>query len=204
MPPEPDIQKYCDQMEEVKTRIAVIDFYITGAGHALYKPTTIESAALQLRKTMEVIAMASLIANKDLYSKAHADFAKKWHAGELLKSLQKINPDFYPKPVVETPVDKPPALHQLKERQPDFLTKAEFEEVYGRCGVILHSANPFGNVINYDFFALLVGETRTKIVNLLNNHQIRLVGEPGFYLIHMKENQDDKVHYYRFQPAPRA
>jgi hypothetical protein len=35
---EPDIVKYCDLMEEVKRRTAVIDFFLVGGGHALYQP----------------------------------------------------------------------------------------------------------------------------------------------------------------------
>jgi hypothetical protein len=200
---EPDIQKYCDLMEEVKRRMAVIDFFLAGQGHAIYLPTTIESACLQLRKVLELVVFGSLIANKEAYSNAYSDFASHCHGGKLLKSLERVNPDFYPKPVIESPVEVPGVLHQLKDRNPDFLAKTDFEEVYGRCGVIMHSSNPFGHPINYDYYKENLPRWRTEILNLLNNHQIKLVGEIGFWLIHMKENQDDKVHFYKFSPASK-
>ena len=38
-------------------------------------------------------------------------------------------------------------------------------------------------------------------MRLLNCHQIRLVDDNRFYLVHMKEERDDHVHMYTFQRA---
>jgi len=73
---KPDIVKYCDLMEEIKRRTAVIDFFLVGDGHALYQPPTIESVGLQSRKVLELIAFGSLVANKESYSAAYARFAE--------------------------------------------------------------------------------------------------------------------------------
>jgi len=198
---EPDIVKYCDLMEEIKRRISVIDYFLTGAGHALYEPTTLESMGLQIRKVLELIAMASLIANKKVYAEVYSDFAKSWNAEYLLKDLTRVNPDFYPKPVVELPSEDPMVKNKLADREDDFLTKSEFLKVYKKCGSIMHANNPFGRKIGYDFYKKSIPVWRDKIINLLNNHQIRLLNDPGFYLIHMKENRDNKVHFYKFEIA---
>jgi len=197
----PDIQKYCDLMEEIKRRTSVIDFFLTGGGHALYQPTTIESVSLQLRKILELIAFGSLVANKESYSAMYERFATTWNARLLLRDLERVNPDFYPKPVVESPSSDSRALHQLKDREPDYMTKEEFEKIYEKCGAIMHADNPYGSRIDYAYYSGKLPAWRSEVVNLLNNHQIRLLNEPGFYLIHMKENQDDNVHYYKFAPA---
>jgi hypothetical protein len=197
---EPDIQKYCDLMEEVKRRTSVVDFFLRGGGHALYMPTTIESVGLQLRKILELVAFGSLVANKDAYSATYEEFAKHWNARLLLRDLARVNPDFYPKPVVEAPHSDPKVLHQLKDRDPDYLSKDEFERAYEKCGGIMHAENPYGSRIDYEYYRAKLPEWRGQVVNLLNNHQIRLVGEKGFYLVHMKEDRDDKVHYYKFEP----
>lgn len=199
---EPEIHKYCELMEEVKLRMNVFDFFLTGKGHALYAPTTVESVALQLRKILELIAFGSLVANKESYSAAYEKFASNWNARLMLRDLERINPDFYPKPVVEAPSSDPRVLHQLKDRQPDYLTKDEFERAYDKCGAIMHADNPYGSRVEVKYYLEKLPEWRTKILNLLNNHQIKLFNEPGFFLIHMKENQDEKVHAYRFQPPP--
>jgi len=197
---EPDIKKYCDLMEEVKLRISVIDFFLRGGGHALYQPPTVESVCLQLRKILELIAFGSLVANKDIYSAAYDRFASHWHAGRLLRDLATVNPDFYPKPVVEIPSKQPGVVNELKNREPDYLTKDDFVAVYDECGGIMHAANPYGQGIDYGRYQREAPRWQTKIMHLLNCHQVQLVNEPRFYLIHMKEDRDDRVHYYKFAP----
>lgn len=192
---------YCNVMEEIKRRTSVIDFFLSGSGHALYEPTTLESIALQIRKILELIAMASLVANKKEYEKAYTNFSNAWNAEYLLKDLGRINADYYPKAVVEKPSDDPKAKNQLADRDGDYLTKNEFIKIYKKCGAIMHASNPMGRKIGYEYYKKNIPEWRQKIMNLLNNHQIKLFNHKGFYLIHMKEERDDKVHFYEFVPA---
>lgn len=202
LPPDPDIQKYSVLMKEVKLRMAVIDYFISGQGHALYQPPTLESACLQLRKILELIAFGSLVANADAYTSVYSKVSKHWQAADLLRELSKVNPEFYPVPVIEVASNVPRVLHQLKKREGDFLTKEEFPEVYGRCGVMAHAANPYGKGIDYDYYSKALPSWRTRIINLLNNHEIHLLNRPGMYVIHMKEEGDEEVHWYKFQPPP--
>lgn len=182
----------------------MIDFIHTGNAHALYEPTTLESISLQVRKILELIAMASLVANKTEYEKIYSNFANAWNAEYLLKDLGRVNPDFYPKPVMETPSDDPKVKNHLVDLDNDYLTKNEFIKVYKKCGAIMHASNPLGRKIGYEYYKKSIPEWRQKIINLLNNHQIRLLGHDGFYLIHMKEERDDKVHFYEFEFAEKA
>jgi hypothetical protein len=41
---------------------------------------------------------------------------------------------------------------------------------------------------------------KDNTINLLNNHQVHLLGDPGFYLFYMKEEGHDEVRWYRFEP----
>ncbi|HLI30390.1 MAG TPA: hypothetical protein VKV79_04725 [Terriglobia bacterium] len=198
---KPNIDKYCELMEEIKRRMNVIDFFLLGAGHALYEPTTLESASLQLRKILELIAFGSLVANQDKYAKAYASFATHWHAGRMLRDLEKINPHFYPKPVIEIPLTGPGPKTKLIERNTDYLSKNDFIEAYDKCSEIAHAANPYGSRIEYPDYKAKLPLWRTRIINLLNSHQIQLVDQTGFYLIHMKEERDERVHFYEFQPV---
>lgn len=195
-----DIEKYTGVMKEIKLRTEVIGLFLSGQREARYVPTTVETVGLQFRKVFELIAFASLAANRDQYSLAYRDFAKHWEAAKLVKNLRRINPDFYPKPVVEAPTDTPGVLHALQDRQQDYLTEIDLVTSHGRCGALMHSANPFGQPIDYAFYQQSFPLWMAKTVNLLNNHQVRLVGDPGFYLFHMKEEGHDEVPWYRFQP----
>ena len=195
-----DIDKYCGIMEEIKRRMSVIEFFLSGKGHALYIPPTVESVCLQVRKILELIAFGSLAANKDLYSATYTQFASHWHAGRLLRDLAKVNPDFYPKPVIEVDAADPRIRKKLENRQPDYLSKDDFVTAYDECGAVMHASNPYGTPIDYAEYQRKTLSWPQRIMNLLNCHQVQLVNDAGFWLIHMKEERDDKVHYYRFQP----
>jgi len=196
----PGIEKYAAIMKEIKSRTDVIDVFLSGRREAIYIPTTVETVGLQFRKIFELIAFASLAANRRKYSSIYADFSKHWEAAKLLKSLQRINPDFYPKPVVETKSDRPRVVHDLSDRDHDYLTQADLVEAHGRCGRLLHAANPFGRPIDYVFFQTSFPVWRARFMNLLNNHKVHLVGDTGFYLIHMhEEGKKGEVSWYRFE-----
>jgi len=200
--PQADIdgKKYCDLMEEVKRRIEVVNYFLSGQGNALYQPATIESVCLQIRKILELVAFGSLVANRDAYTAAYTKLSKAWNAGEILAELEKINPAFYPVPVIDVPSNVPGVQSRHQKRVGDYLDKDEFKEVYGRCGVMAHAANPYGKGIDYMYYARKLPVWRTRIMNLLNAHDIHLLGNPGMYAIHMSEHGDDRVKFYKFQP----
>jgi hypothetical protein len=197
---QPDIQKYSELMKEIKLRMKVIDFFAIGKGHALYQPTTVESICLQLRKILELIAMGSLVANKEEYSKVYTDFAKHWNAKYLMNALEKVNPNFYPEPIIEEATQEMDIKSALKKREEDYLTKEEFIKVYEKCGAIMHSGNPFGSRVDYNWYEKNYSTWYMRIINLPNSHKITLVNDPNIYLIHMHEEGDDEIHYYIFEP----
>ena len=198
-----DGQKYCDLMEEVKLRVNVVSFFLSGQGHALYQPSTLESACLQVRKILELIAFGSLVANRDSYSSVYSRVSKTWNAGDLLHELEQVNPGFYPVPIIEVPSRIPGVQREHKKRDGDYLARSEFGEVYGRCGSIAHAANPYGRGIDYAYYQRMLPLWLARIVNLLNAHEIHLLGNPGVYVIHMSEHRDDRVHFYTFRPPLR-
>jgi hypothetical protein len=69
---ETGIRQYTNVMVEIKRRSRVIDHFMSGKNAAIYMPTTTETIGLQFRKIFELIAFASLAANKKLYATAYA------------------------------------------------------------------------------------------------------------------------------------
>ena len=61
--------------------------------------------------------------------------------------------------------------------------------------------NSFSKPIDYEYFNANFIVWRTKIMNLLNSHKVHLVGDTGFYLIHMHEEarNNNNVCWYRFE-----
>jgi hypothetical protein len=199
-----NIQRYADAMKEIKLRISVILSYNSGERNSKYKAATVETLGLQFRKVFELIAFSSLAANQELYSTVHSDFAKHWEAAKLIKNLRRINPDFYPKPVVEKKTSQPGVLHQLVDRGPDYLTQEDLIEAHGRCGALMHASNPFAQAIDYTLYERLFPNWLTRIINLLNNHRIHLPGDTGAYHVHMQEEGHDEVRWYRFERVAKS
>lgn len=133
---------YCNCMEDVKRRLAVVR--AIGSGHSLLGREDFdgEVAGLHLRKSLELIAFSSLVAHKDAYAQAHEDFSSHWSAKRLLSKMEKIHPDFYPKPVAFSQSDSR-GVKQLVDVNEGFLSREEFVFLYDKCSEVLHTWNPF-------------------------------------------------------------
>ena len=197
------MEKYRTLMEGVKLRIALIDKIMTGE-HKLPDVPMLESAALQLRKVLELIAFGSLVANKKAYSAAHANFAGEWNAKKLLAKVGRLNPNFYPTPVKQTRPHIPGIQIQHEKILNGYLTKVEFVRAYQQCSELIHTTNPYSGAppldlkaYSKDFF-----EWRQKIVTLLSLHELHLFNEPGMAVCSMNDGGMDRVAVYRFEPPP--
>lgn len=101
-----------------------------------------EVVCLLIRKSLEQIAFASLIAHKNEYAKVHADFAKTWNAKRLLERIEAIHPDYYPKPAARPTVETGCVKHLLDVKD-GYLTRDDFVLLYGTCSEVLHTWNPY-------------------------------------------------------------
>jgi len=194
----PDIDLYCGLMAEIEKRIAVINAFATGAVHAVYAASDIESACLHLRKSLEIVAMASLVANKAEFSRMYANSAMYWRADLLLRDLERVNPGFYPHPILEIPSTDPKFVRKWVDKETGYLTKADFVKVYKKCAAVMHARNPYGRQFDYGYYQENIPVWRDQLIGLLNSHLIRLVDDTNLYIVHMQEDQDDKVHAYTF------
>jgi hypothetical protein len=193
-----DLDLYLNLMTEVKRRTNAINDILKKAKTTSYQATNIEFMCLQLRKMLELISLGSLVANKKEFEEQQIKFQKFWHAKRIISDIERLNPDFYPKPIKEVPTSNPAIKNDLVELKTGFLTKEEFIKVYEKCGKIMHADNPFGSKTDLDYYEKQIKEWLFKTINLLNCHMIKLKGNEDFYLIHMQEKGDDLVHGYRF------
>ncbi len=194
MKEDSEINKYCSYLEEVKSRLSIIQKF-TQAGVTLKEmgreDSDIEFVAIQLRKALESIAFASLIANKEIYSKTHKNFAKNWNPKLLMKDLERLNPDFYPKPIgIISEGKKVKSLDYLEE---GFLTKDDFIFLYDKCGKALHTPNPYSNKSTTINLKISVNEWVNKIVALLYIHQIKLIDNNVTFVVYFQHPKTNKV-----------
>ena len=189
-------------MAEVKLRTRVVYALMDGKLHVGFKATTIEVIYLQFRKMLELIAIGSLVANKDVYSKAHESFIKHKRADYIIKDIERLNSNFYPQPIIQKPSGVSGVKMEWLERPQDYLTKDDLIKLYGKCGIILHSENPYGSQIDYGYYESKMQYWGSRIMNLLNAHYIRLVNDPNLYLIQMG-SKDEAPSHCAFAPTSK-
>lgn len=178
---EPKI--YLEKMTEALDRLNACEDYLSACTEDK-KRFALESAALQLRKAMEAVAFAAIAPNKDQYSAIRttatkpADFRKDWQADSIFLALDKINPDFYPDPLLEPTQVAPNAWHFGKPPN-DYMKRKSFETMYKRLGKFLHSDNPWGADKGWNQLADDVLDAATKIRALLKKHRT-IIRAPSF------------------------
>jgi len=172
-------------MLEIKARSRLIKEVGEGRVPVFPQPARVEFVYLQLRKIIELIAMGSLLANAKTFAQVQSNIQKYWNAKDLLRDIHAVNPDFYPNPIIQEPSEEPGIKKELLERPDDYLTKERFITLYDKCGSILHVKNPFASEQNYAKLEEEGPKWYLRIVNLLNVHTIRLVGDVHLYLFQM-------------------
>lgn len=180
-----DAQRYCDLMAEIKARFKLIKDVGDGRITALPRDARVELVYLQFRKTIEQIAMGSLLANLQMHASIQLEIQKYWNAKDLLKKLKDLNPEFYPKPIIQKPSERPGVKIEWLDRLDDFLTKDRFITLYDKCGGILHAPNPLAPKQKLATLEKDAPKWFLWIINLLNAHVIRLVGDTTLWLIQM-------------------
>ena len=187
-------------MEEVKTRISIIHSvadrsFSLGLGDYF----DYELVSIHFRKSLELIAFASLMANKSRYAEVHNDFTNHWNAKRILNKLNKIHPEYYPSPIEFDDEDQQ-GVHLYNVLADSFLTQEEFENLYDNCSKVLHTRNPFRTGEATIDFGKPIVEWVRLIQKLLDMHYMRLVDNDSLWVVHMNNPDDGKVHVYKVSP----
>lgn len=176
-----EVTEYIDCMRQVKYRlhhIHELNKFISGPHGAF----ALESAALQVRKILELIAFSSIAPCKGLYEKIRLeydqnDYRKDWNAKSILLTMDKINPGFYPNPfkfstaLVERDGNRGREISPISE---NYLTRKKFEKLYARVGKFLHADNPWGADKGSTHFKNDLPEIIAQIKQLLNFHFVQI------------------------------
>ena len=197
------LEMYAACMEEIKKRTLVVNGLLTRQLSAMYVQTTAECIGLQIRKILELIALASMVANQDAYKKHRTNFHRDWNGKRILATLEVANPSFYPVPTRQVLDPHTSKVTETMEVTQGFLSKADFVTLYDECGRILHAHNPFSTAPQ-DARAFIANTPKwmTKIITLLNHHQIQLMDEDKQIWVLMEAKSDGKVHVYEFERVP--
>lgn len=170
-------------MTQALERLTACEKYLV-AYKSLGQLYELESAALQLRKAMEALAFAAIAPNKQMYAALRksavkpAHFGDDWQADSIFLSLSKVNPDFYPDPLLQATRVGPNAWHFGRPMN-GYMKRKNFETLYKRLGKFLHADNPWGDDKGWANFAKDLPEAVMKIRALLKKHRT-LIHAPEF------------------------
>ncbi len=175
-------KEYARSLDEIWRRLGVARELQNLKRPSSNAESTQETAALNLRKCLELVAFGALSANKSAYSAVYKNYEKHWNAKWLLDDLEKIHPQFYPEPLFPPSITAgtPRHLH-FKLRKSGFLTRREFVSLYDECSGFLHTRNPFASRAPAKFSKTPLYWIE-RFERLLQFHYFRLSGLPQLWV----------------------
>lgn len=181
-------------MADIKGRLSLADKLCRGHEWTVPESFQGEAISLLIRKSLEQIAFATLVANREAYDAVHADGDSTWRATKLLQRIKIIHPAYFPKPLLRPSTWKSPPT--IENRESDYLTEDEFNFLYDACSEVLHTWNPFRKGPRQVNFERPVADWIQRIAALLDFHMVRLAGREDVWLVDMRAPHDGKVHAY--------
>ena len=114
-------------MAEIKVQSRLVKEVGEGRAAAFARPARVEFVYLQFRKILELIAMGSLLATSQAFGQVQSKIQRYWNAKDLLKDIQGINPDFYPRRIIsEAEFSGPGVKMEWLGRSDDYLGRIRF------------------------------------------------------------------------------
>ena len=198
---ERELLEYANRMQEIVRRTIAIDRIRQASNLGFPWIVVVEVSYLQLRHILELVATALLVVNREAVLQSGNEKSSPWHAIEILKVIEEVNADFFPKPLKKQEKDEE-GIFPLKEIKGDVLTKENFVTLYKQCGEVLHTRNPFAKKRgikresrrNCEKLLRQADRWQFRIVGLLTHHEFRLRDDDTLYFAHsVGENYEFQV-----------
>ena len=195
-----DIRQYCDLMKQTKKDLS--DATQLMETTSVDVETRVKAVAVQTRRILENVAFAALVSNKDAWDKSPEEMKAMWNPKEIFKDIEKVHPDFFPKPVrVRTP--NKGKVRPLTIKTEGVLTREKLLQIYRELNPLAHSRNPLDEPIDLKYYEKKLPVWLEEIVNTLATHQVTLLHHPDhFYIVKMKGDRDESVQCTPFTKDP--
>ncbi|MEL0636789.1 hypothetical protein V6259_08445 [Marinomonas sp. TI.3.20] len=162
-----------------------------------YIETDIDTVYLQLRKVIELVMFACIVANKSAGLTLNKTLRKGYEIQKIKSELQRFNLKFFPTPKAEDGQDSD-GLRKVKDlpyEERPFMTAEEIFKAYGMAGNYLHSQRDYqygGEEAKLKILQRGVNAIN-QLVALLNHHWTDITND-SFFAVVMSGEQDGKVH----------
>jgi hypothetical protein len=130
------VEKYLEQLREVKERGNVFQAFSRGTANAIYEEATVEVATLQLRKILELLAFGFVLATGEKAIPAYVSFAKYKNVKEFFSQLRKLNKDYYFQPVIQKRNEQG-EMQWIYPAADEYLTPEDFDILFEHCDRVL-------------------------------------------------------------------
>jgi hypothetical protein len=180
------IDLYTSLIEEAKGRLDAIERTLVQRDIGLADRLAREFCALQLRMLCELIALGCLVAHGDIPATRNPRLSRAHKASQIIVELEKLHPDFYPRPVRLTE-------RGVEDIQTGFLTKDELTKLVGICGDALHRGSARNLLSPRTLSRNAITEWTQRIRTLLNIHWFTLSDGRPHYLCSMTGGEGGTV-----------
>jgi len=161
-----DRERYSKVLEEMAHRLR-------GAReHLDADPTvaTVEYAALQLRKVLELIMMASLVTNRVAIEGISQALARA-DTDQARKLARKANPHYWPR---ATEVKNDGSFGPVPDDQ--VLAESAWGRAFGRVSDLLHADNPYAPPVDIPAQHVALADIERRLSGLLSQHLMLMAG----------------------------
>ena len=192
-----DGQVYADCMEELKSRLVVVQKFIKSNVSTGSDTTDIEFLCLQFRKCIELVAMGSIASHKEGYEKVRKNFQRDWKVELIFKDIERLNESFYPVPIVMERSSQKGVDYHFERLESGYLSREKCIEVYKKCGSLLHAENPYGRNPKIKDVTKEFSQWIEEIIRLLDTHCIVFPGNNNLWIVQMHPQPSRKVHVFK-------
>ena len=153
--------------------------------HGTMTVPNLEMAALQLRKVYELIAFASIAANKSKYADFRAKYEKSWNLAEILKVIERFNPKFLPVRFEDATATNNTEMLRIVSVEDMKYTRENLSSLHGALATILHAHNPYKPHVDYPKWFSSIAKQRDDAIKILSCHTAEIVPDKLFYRVVM-------------------
>jgi hypothetical protein len=186
--PVPDLQLYAAVLDQTRVRGDI-------AAEFLEPPLSyprLELAALQMRIMLELIPLGGLLTHRQNVEEVASAFRLK-DADAAAKLLKRVNPNYWPKPVVQVPTPEGPTRDRLDDVTDGFVTEMQWKAEWGFLSSVLHARNTYKGEPElpplHERLCALLG----RIVRLIGLHILELPGDQR-RVLGMVKGEDGVAH----------
>ena len=184
------VEKYLEQLKEVKQRGNVFQAFSRGNANAIYEEASVEVATLQLRKILELLAFGFVLATGEKAIPAYTSFVKYKNVKEFFSLLRNLNEDYYPKPIMQG-VDGQGKMNWTDLAADEYLTTEDFTILFEHCDRVLEPRRVGALPMSLEQCKTANLRWYKKIVQLLNAHLVHPAGNDIAYLFQMGTSDAD-------------